>query len=220
MKTCPQCSFFSFCANEQLKELVKGELVKRHIKLKPKEHIHKLNPSSIYVLRHGLAKVLTYYEDGSEHIRGFYLSGEAFGFEMIGSPQNAHALTALKQSELCEIPLANLYESIVDKPALQQKIMKLMSQRINSQDYLLYAVAEQRLIGFLLAWFERSQFKSNETIQLGMTREDIGNYLNLAAETVTRLLKKLQQESLIEIHAKEIKVLDIPGLIDKLPKIF
>ena len=127
---------------------------------------------------------------------------------------------ALEDSEVCAIPFAALEKLSRAKPVLQHQLFRMLSSDISRDQGLMLLLgsmtAEQRLAAFLLSLSRRYQrlgFAANR-FMLRMTREDIGNYLGLAIETISRVLSRFQREGLIGVHQREIELKNAGSLRD------
>jgi CRP/FNR family transcriptional regulator len=173
---------------------------------------------SIYAIRAGMVKTTVVNARGEEQITGFYFPGELLGLNGLHENVYTGTATALETVSLCEIPYIKLDELSALLPELRRQMMRHMSQEIaDEQDMMLVLAktsAEERLGNFLLRLsrrFKRLGFSSTQ-FRLPMSRVDMGNYLGLAVETVSRTLTKLQQRGVIKVEGKEIAILDFGGL--------
>jgi len=173
---------------------------------------------SIYAVRAGMVKTTVVNARGEEQITGFYFPGELLGLNGLHENVYTGTATALETVSLCEIPYIKLDELSALLPELRRQMMRHMSQEIaDEQDMMLVLAktsAEERLGNFLLRLsrrFKRLGFSSTQ-FRLPMSRVDMGNYLGLAVETVSRTLTKLQQRGVIKVEGKEVAILDFGGL--------
>jgi CRP/FNR family transcriptional regulator len=173
---------------------------------------------SIFAVRAGMVKTTVVNARGEEQITGFYFPGELLGLNGLHENIYTGTATALETVSLCEIPYPKLDELSALLPELRRQMMRHMSQEIaDEQDMMLVLAktsAEERLGNFLLRLsqrFKRLGFSSTQ-FRLTMSRVDMGNYLGLAVETVSRTLTKLQQRGVIKVEGKEVTILDFGGL--------
>jgi CRP/FNR family transcriptional regulator len=149
-----------------------------------------------------------------EKITGFHLSGEVMGLDAINNERHNYAAVALEDSEVCVIPYAELTDLALHIPELQQELFRLMSRDISRDHGLMLLLgsmtAEQRLAAFLLSLSRRYKRLgySAECFVLRMTREEIGNYLGLTLETVSRLMSRFQRDGLIATQQREVTFKD------------
>lgn len=169
---------------------------------------------SLYAVRSGAFKSVGTSRQGDEKITGFHLSGELLGLEAISSGRHGYSAVSLEDSEVCAIPFAQLERMAMAVPALQHQLLRTISGDISRDQGLMLLLgsmsAEQRIAAFLLSLSRRHQRLgySASRFVLRMTREEIGNYLGLTLETVSRLLSRFQREGLIEVHQREIALRD------------
>ncbi len=163
----------------------------------------------IYAIRSGSIKNYTIDKNGKEQITNFSLSGDIIGFEAIYKNEHSIYSKSLETSMICKIQFNNLNHLINKIPKIKRKLIKLMSYKIynnNNIIILLKKKAEQKLstfIYYLSIQFNKRGFSKKE-FRLTMTRKDIGNYLGLTVETISRLLRKLQKKNIILIKGKYI----------------
>jgi CRP/FNR family transcriptional regulator len=158
------------------------------------------------------------HEDGREQVAGFHMMGDLMGLDAIGTNQHLCDAVALEDSEVCEIPLKDLEGLSRNIPSLQQHFHRIMSREI-ARDYgvmlLLGSMrAEERLAAFLLNLSQRfgARGYSATEFHLRMTREEIGSYLGLKLETVSRTLSHFQAQGLIAVQNKHLRILKLENL--------
>ncbi len=173
---------------------------------------------SLYAVRTGFLKTCVLHDDGREQVAGFHMMGELLGMDAIGSGKHISDAIALEDSEVCEIPFAEFERLSRDMPALQQHFHRIMSREI-ARDYgvmlLLGSMrAEERLAAFLLNLSQRFAARGYSSTQfiLRMTREEIGSYLGLKLETVSRAFSHFQNEEIISVQNKNIEIKDLERL--------
>ncbi len=176
------------------------------------------NLDSLYAIRSGTIKSYTLTKEGEEQITGFHLPGDIIGFDAIGQGNHVSFAQALETAMVCEIPFDTLDSLSGTMPRLRQQIMRLMSSEIKGdQDMLLLLskkTAEERLASFLMNLSNRFGARgfSPKEFRLTMTRGDIGNYLGLTVETISRLLGRFQKAGFIQVSGKFITVVDLESL--------
>lgn len=206
---CSKCNFSSFCEIEKQKSNPTDQIntvVKHCLHLKKKEILcfsnHKFK--HLYAVKQGALKAFQTGINGEEIIRGFYLSGEILGYEAICSNHYPFSVVALSDTVVCEIPYNQFLELLQLNPLLQSRILHLISQQLNIGSYLTSATtAEQRIAAFLIDLHNRLHSCDTEFI-LPMSRQDIGNYLRLTAETVSRVISRFQKNKIIATNHKNI----------------
>lgn len=163
---------------------------------------------NLYVIQRGILKTFQVDAEGNELIKGFYFSGEVLGFDAIYTRHYLFSAVALSETVVCEIPYDNFLELLHSSPPLQKHILHLTSQQLNVGSYLFSITAEQRLAAFLIDLATR--LHPPEMLLrflLPMSRQDIGNYLRLTAETISRLLSQFKKNKIITIDHKKIQFL-------------
>jgi len=174
--------------------------------------------SSLYAVRSGFFKTLQTLEDGREQVTGFHMGGEIMGMDGIGPERHSSCAVALEDSEVCVIPYARLVNLGHEMHGLQRQFHKVMSREIAQEHSVMLLLgtmrAEERLATFLLNLSQRFTARgySPSEFNLRMTREEIGSYLGLKLETVSRAFSKFQDDGLISVHQKHIQILDVAGL--------
>ena len=220
---CQSCSLSELCLPYSLSS---DELVQLDTIIDRKRPIHKTDNlyesgqplTSLFAIRSGTFKTYTINQQGDEQITGFHLPGDLLGFDAIANQQHPSFAQALETGMVCEIPFQMLDKLSSTLPKLRQQIYKLMSCEINTDQSMLALLnqktAEQRLATFLIMIGQRYKalsFSENE-FRLTMTRGDIGNYLGLTVETISRLLNRLSKQALITVQGKLITINDLEGL--------
>ena len=168
---------------------------------------------SLYAIRSGFFKSRVVLEDGRDQVTGFHMAGEILGMDGIGSEIHTADLIALEDSEVCVIPYARLEE-----PHLQRQLHKVMSRELVRDQGVMMLLgtmrAEERLAAFLLNLSQRFHARgySHAEFHLRMTRDEIGSYLGLSLETVSRLFSRFQDEGLVTVQQKHIRIRDLAGL--------
>jgi len=173
---------------------------------------------SLYAIRSGFMKSSVLHDDGREQVAGFHMTGDLMGMDAIGTGKHLCDAVALEDSEVCEIPLQDLENLSREIPSLQQHFHRVMSREI-ARDYgvmlLLGSMrAEERLAAFLLNLSQRFAARgySPTEFHLRMTREEIGSYLGLKLETVSRALSHFHAQEVIAVQNKHLRILKIDSL--------
>ncbi|MCP4989490.1 MAG: fumarate/nitrate reduction transcriptional regulator Fnr [Colwellia sp.] len=175
---------------------------------------------SLFAIRSGTFKTFTVNEQGEEQITGFHLAGDLLGFDAIVESEHPSFAQALETSMVCEIPYVNLDELSNTMPKLKKQVLRLMSNEIKTDQEMLTLLnrknAEQRVATFLVSLSERYHARglSAAEFRLTMTRSDIGNYIGLTVETISRLLNRFHKSGLIKVDGKLISIIDIDSLTD------
>lgn len=170
---------------------------------------------ALYAVRSGSFKSVGVSRSGDEKVTGLHLPGEVMGLEGINSLTHAFDVIALEDSEVCIVPYSKLTELTLRIPDLQAQLLRILSGDISRDQGLMLLLggmdAEQRLAAFLLSLSRRYQKLGYAATRfsLRMTREEIGSYLGLTLETVSRLFSRLQKDGLISAHQKDIELIDL-----------
>jgi CRP/FNR family transcriptional regulator len=173
---------------------------------------------TMYAIRSGFFKSSVIDGEGREQVTGFSMGGELLGLEAIGSGRHAGNAIALEDSEVCVMPFSLIEEMSREIPALQRHLHAVLAREIVRDHGVMMLLgsmrAEQRLAAFLTNLSKRFQRRgySASDFHLRMTREDIGSYLGLKLETVSRLFSQFQKDGLIEVDQKHVRILDSAGV--------
>ena len=176
---------------------------------------------ALYAIRTGTFKTRVTTSDGRDQVTGFMMAGELLGLDGIGSGQHACDAVALEDSDVCVIPYARLEELSREFPLLAQHFHKIMSREIVRDHGVMLLLgsmrAEERLAAFLLNLTQRLKTRgySSRELVLRMTREEIGSYLGLKLETISRTFSRFAEEGLIEVNQRQIKILEPEVLREK-----
>lgn len=173
---------------------------------------------ALYVVKTGFIKTECLHDDGRIQVTGFYMAGEMFGFDGIASDAHTCTSVALEDSEICLIPLERIHNNHQNLERLQHHFYKLMSREIVRDHTMMMLLgsmhAEERLATFMLNLSQRFYLRGYSPYQLvlRMKREEIGSYLGLKEETVSRLFSKFQNRGLLDVRKKNIHILNADAL--------
>lgn len=176
----------------------------------------------VYAIRVGCFKTTLLTEDGREQITGFHMAGETLGFDGIATGLHPVSAIAMEDSEACLLPMGKLEQLARELPTLQHHFHRLMSREIQREQGVMLMLgslsAEERVTAFLLNVSERMSTRgySASHYVLRMTREEIGSFLGLKLETVSRAFSTLQKEGLIAVRNRDVELLDIQNLRQRL----
>ena len=224
MKTlCSTCSLRELCLPVGLMPNEFEQLdavIRQSRRLKKGEYLFRAGEpfSSLYAIRTGFFKTTVASQDGRDQVTGFFMSGELIGMDGICSHVHSCDAVALEDSEVCELPFAHMENLGQRIPSLQTHFFRLMSREIVRDQGVMLLLgnmrAEERLAAFLLNLSNRLYsrgFAANDFI-LRMSREEIGSYLGLKLETVSRTLSRFQQEGWVKVEHKHIQILEPQAL--------
>ena len=173
---------------------------------------------SLYAVRTGFFKTCVSSEDGRDQVTGFQMAGELLGLDGISTDQHSCDAVALEDSQVCVIQYSQLEALSREFTDLQHQFHKIMSREIVRDHGVMLLLgsmrAEERLAAFLMNLTQRLQARgfSASSLILRMTREEIGSYLGLKLETVSRTFSKFQDEGLLEVKQRQIRILNQDGL--------
>jgi CRP/FNR family transcriptional regulator, anaerobic regulatory protein len=171
--------------------------------------------NAIAAVRGGTVKTYVVNADGTEQVLGFFLAGELIGLNAIHQSQYPCNAVALDSVVLCRFSFPKMAYLATQLPALQSELFRLLSQDIDRAAVLAGDhTADQRVAAFLITLSRRFAARgfSATRFQLAMSRADIGSFLRLAAETVSRVLRRLQDEKIIRVDRRDLEVCHLPAL--------
>jgi CRP/FNR family transcriptional regulator, anaerobic regulatory protein len=217
--SCQQCGLNALCFPYSLtyEEMDKvDEIVKRGKPLQRGQDLFTTGTqfTSLYAVRSGAIKAYNIDENGDEQVIGFFLPGEILGLDAIDAEKHVSSAKALETSAICEIPFSQV-ESLSSKiHNLQAHMYRILSREIRQDQELQMLLgkktAEERIGTFLMNLSLRYEQRglSSTRFRLAMARTDIGNYLGLAVETVSRVFTRLQNNNVLRVEGKEVEILD------------
>lgn len=223
--SCADCSMQELClpavVTDQDLDRLENILSKR-IRIARGDPLYRAGEvfSSLFAVRLGHFK--TVYSEGpaTKQIIGFQMSGEILGMEGISRPRHKCSAIALEDSEVCEIPYTRLESLLSELPSLQSHFHRMMSREIDREHQVMLLLgsmsADQRVAAFLLNLSRRYEARGFSALHfvLRMTREDIGNYLGLTIESVSRVFSRFKKNDWIEGSPRDVKILDRKALED------
>ena len=220
---CSNCNLRELCLPLGLTEEELGrldDLVSLRRRIKRGDHLYRAGEvfDSIYAIRSGFFKTDVLLEDGRDQVTGFQMTGELIGLDGICTEHHTCNAIALEDSEVCAIPFHRLESISREIHTLQHHVHKVMSREIVRDHGVMMLLgtmrAEERLAAFLLNLSQRFTARgfSPSEFNLRMTREEIGSYLGLKLETVSRAFSRFQEEGHIAVQQKHIRILDVDGL--------
>lgn len=192
------------------------DIVKRGRPLKKGELLFRQGEpfGSVYAVRSGALKTFSLSDNGEEQITGFHLPSELVGLSGVDSEIYPVSAQAQETTSVCEIPFERLDELSAQLPQLRRQLMRVMSREIRDDQQMMLLLskktADERIATFLVnlsARFSARGYSASQ-FRLSMSRNEMGNYLGLAVETVSRVFTRFQGAQLIEADGKEIHILD------------
>lgn len=220
---CKNCTLSTLClpmglAPEDVERL--DSIVKHSKPLHRGDYLFRSGESfrSLFVVKTGSVKTYSPSEEGGEQVLGFHLPGEVIGLDAIDTEVHACSARVLETSAICELPFPRLEELTATIPSLQHQLYRLLSKEISHDTEMLLLLgkknAEERLATFLVNMSRRLHQRglSATDFHLSMSRHEIGNYLGLAVETVSRIFTRFQEEGLLKVDRKHVQLLNLAGI--------
>ena len=176
--------------------------------------------TNLFAIRTGFFKTSVASEDGRDQVTGFQMAGEVMGLDGIVNDFHTCDAIALEDAEVCVMPFDRIEELSREVNALQRHVHKIMSREIVRENGVMLLLgsmrAEERLAAFLLNLVQRLHargFSQNELV-LRMTREEIGSYLGLKLETVSRTFSKFAEDGIVEVKQRYVRIINPDALQD------
>ena len=216
--SCGACSMHQLCLPMGLEQADINRLdqiIGARRRLERDERLYRMGEPfrNLYAVRFGHFKTYQVNAAGEAQITGFQMAGELLGMDAISGTHHCDAV-ALEDSEVCEIPFSRLEELFGQVPTLLRHFHRIMSQEITREQNVMLLLgnmrAEQRFAVFLVNLSARYAARgySPHSFQLRMSREDIGNYLGLTIESVSRLLSRFRKQGWMQVDKREVVLLD------------
>ncbi|MBV0931978.1 fumarate/nitrate reduction transcriptional regulator Fnr [Marinobacterium weihaiense] len=217
---CKTCSLSTLClpVSLDLTEIDRlDDIIEKSRPLKKGEHLfHQGEPfSSVYAIRAGTIKSYTLTNEGEEQITGFYFPGELVGLSGFDAENYPMSAKVLETTTVCEIPFERLDDLSGHLPELRRQMLRSMSKELRDDQQMMLLLskknAEQRVATFLLKLSQRFKARgySASNFRLSMSRNEIGNYLGLAVETVSRIFTRFQKMELMRVDGKEVQLTNL-----------
>ncbi len=220
---CGNCRLNSICLplaleSDDIQQL--DDIIQRSKPLQKSQHLYREGDDfqSVFAVRSGTLKAYKTTDDGREQVTGFYFPGEILGMDGISNNAHASSAKALETAAVCEIPFTSLERLSAMMPNLQRHFFQLMSREITEDQQLITLLsknsADERVASLMLSISTRNSKRKLSATQfrLPMSRVDIGNYLGLTVETVSRVFSRMQKMEILLVDNKEIQILDVDGL--------
>jgi len=220
---CKMCALANLClpkgiSDDELEQL-NSVIQQREPKKRGSHWFHSGEKfRSIYAVRSGCIKTYRISDSGEEQISGFYLPGDIIGLDAIESGYYSCSAKVLQTSSVCEIPFTKLEQLCEETPHLYRRFINILSREILNEQWLITILgrttAESRVAALLCNISERFAQRGYSAFSfiLGMPRSDIGNYLGLAVETVSRVFSRFHNDQLIDAKGKQIRIQDLDRL--------
>ena len=220
---CSNCNLRELCMPVGLsdQDLIKlDELVATRRKVKRGDTLFNNGDkfTSLFAIRTGFFKTALATEDGRDQVTGFQMAGEIIGLDGIVHDRHTCDAIALEDAEVCVMPFDRIEELSREVTALQSHVHKIMSREIVREHGVMLLLgsmrAEERVAAFLLNLVQRLHARgfSQSELVLRMTREEIGSYLGLKLETVSRTFSKFVEDGIVEVKQRHVRILNTQSL--------
>jgi CRP/FNR family transcriptional regulator len=191
-------------------------IIGRRRRLTRDENLYRMGDpfKNLYAIRFGHFKTYQINPSGEQQVTGFQMAGELLGMDAISADKHHCDAVALEDSEVCEVPFTRLEDLFGQMPTLLHHFHRIMSQEITREQNVMLILgnmrAEQQFAAFLVNLASRYAARgySSTSFQLRMSREDIGNYLGLTIESISRLLSRFKKRGLLKVDKREVEILD------------
>src|ERR1700712_4553940 len=213
---CSTCTLHDICLptgldSSEIRQL--DRIIDEHRRVRQDAILYHMNDpfTALYAIRFGQFKTYQLTVDGKEQITGFHMAGEFLGMDAISGDRHKCYAGALEDSEVCVIPFARLEHLFGEMPVLLRHFHRMMSQEITRDQSSMLSLgnmnAEQRFALFLLNLSSRHKARGYSATSFGlrMSREEIGNYLGLTIESISRLMSRFKREGLIGVSQRDIE---------------
>jgi CRP/FNR family transcriptional regulator len=221
--TCAKCNLRETCLSggvpaEDLERIENIVYARRRIKRGERLFNAGDTFRGLFAIRSGFFKTSLVDGEGRDQVTGFFMGGELLGMDGLGSGRYKDHAIALEDSDVCVMPYSLIEEVALEVPSLQRRLHTFLAREIGRGHGVMLLLglmcAEERLATFLINLSRRLLHRgySGSNFVLRMTREEIGSYLGLKLETVSRLFSAFQKSGLIGIQQKQVSIVDIKGL--------
>lgn len=195
-------------------------IVQKDVHLHKGENLYRLGApvTAIHAVRHGMVKSHVSTEDGRSQILSFHLQGDVVDLSSLLASRHTCYVSALEDSKLCVIPLKELQIVLQEIPSLWRQLLIAMKKASEHDRGMLTALglmsAEERVVAFLLNLSSRLSARGVESSEfsLRMSREEIGSYLGLKLETVSRAFSRLADAGIIDVSYRRVSLANIRAL--------
>ena len=222
LRFCSTCAFSEACLSQGFDKSSLGDLhvLVEHVgPFRAGEHLFREGDpfEAIAAVRAGTVKTYVIDRDGSEHVLGFHLPGEVIGLNAIHAAKYPCDAIALDTTMLCRFSFPKMALLATRMPGLQAHLFRLLSQDIGKAALLAGDwSADERMAAFLVSLSRRFEARgfSAARFHLAMSRTDIANYLRLAPETVSRVLRRFQADELVKVDRRELEIADMAHMLE------
>ncbi len=220
---CSSCNLRELCmpmglSNEELDRVDDLVASRRRVKRGTSLFCNGDKFTNLYAIRTGFFKTCITSEDGRDQVTGFQMAGEVMGLDGIVNDRHTCNAIALEDADVCLLPFDRIEELSAEITGLQRHVHKIMSREIVREHGVMLLLgsmrAEERLAAFLLNLVQRLHARgfSQSELVLRMTREEIGSYLGLKLETVSRTFSKFVEEGIVEVKQRHVRIVNADAL--------
>lgn len=228
-KRCSTCARRALCLPASYPEadlLALEALMFARRKIKAGESLYRQGEAFhfVYAVHSGTFKSAAAVQDGREQVTGFHLAGDVLGLDGLAEGRHATEASALEDSEVCAIPYRQLAELSAGSASVPRALAQRLSEQIAGEQRVVLLLAsmsaEERVAAFLLDVSARMQARgySAREFHLRMSRAEIGSYLGVSLETVSRVLSAFQAQGLIAVDKKHVRLLEREALARSLER--
>ncbi len=221
--SCGACSLVNLCLGKGLDqhELEKlDQIIEKKTQYDNDEYLFHSGSAmnAVYAVRSGMVKTLITTEGGAEQITGFHLPGELVGLDGFGKNEHLCDAMALGTTTVCELKVESFDWVCEHIQGIRSQLMRLIGEELNLEQGMLLALgqmkADERLATLLLSLSERYKRRGFSALEfnLAMPRHDLANYLGLAPETLSRIFSKMHDEGILDVSARDLRILDMPRM--------
>jgi CRP/FNR family transcriptional regulator len=196
-------------------------LVSQRIRVRKGETLLRPGDSfrTLFAIRSGFFKSVHNMANGREQVTGFQMAGDTLGLDGIGTGEHSSSVVALEDAEVCAMPFTQMEGLAREMSAMQKHIHQLLGREMAHERSVMLLLgsmnAEERVSAFLLNLLQRLHQRglSASELVLRMSRADIGSYLGLKLETVSRTFSKLAADGLLEVDKRHVRVVNAEALL-------
>jgi CRP/FNR family transcriptional regulator len=221
--TCQYCALNGLCLPEGLAGKEREEftaLIFHHKRLQAGQPLFHAGEAftNLYFVKTGSLKSVVLLDDGREQVTGFHFAGDVLGVDAISSPTHPSEAVALEDTQVCAIAFAQLTRMSQHVEHLQTYVQRLLAREVVRDQGLMLLLgrmqADERVAAFLLNVSQRFKTRGYSPLAftLPMAREDIGNYLGLTLETVSRCFSRFKSAGLLQVENRHIRILNPDAL--------
>lgn len=221
---CHLCCLQELCAPDDLArsdiDFLKTFVKKQELKLPKGRYLYRQGDAfhALFAVHTGSFRICTASADGAERVTGFSFAGDMMGLDAIDAGRHGDYAVALEDSGACLLPWQRIDEAAARIPLVRTQLMRMFSREIRREQemglVLGHLGAEQRFAAFLLGLSQRfaSRGFDGKRFKLTMSRPDIGSFLGLTPDTVSRLFTRFREQGFIHVRAREVELTQPDGL--------